>query len=80
MAIDTANKFALRRIGARPAGKSPAPTTEHIHAGSAIHPRLTIDEALNLALWLVALADPTRQRFDEAWRLLNPDPTPRTGT
>lgn len=75
--IDTANKFQVRGIAA---GRRPMPTTPGIMIAGRLPALLSFDDAINLAIWLVALADPERQRFEEAWRELRPDPKPRNGT
>lgn len=36
----------------------------YIQSSTVVYP-LSKDDALNLAAWLVAMADPTRERFDE---------------
>lgn len=55
--IDTFNEFMVAAGG--------APQEFSLLSPPAAGQRLSRDQALTLAAWLVVLADPTRERFEE---------------
>lgn len=57
--MDTSNAFLVRRRSCKATGK----TRIDIHAFEEV--ALGVDEAVNLAAWLIATADPGCQRFDQ---------------